>query len=426
VTVRYAEASKEKQFRFDTVLGPDADQDAVWEHARLNSLMEQLVSGFHVTVFAYGQTGTGKTHTMEGSGCDCAMQDRGIVARAVEDLFARIEALRRAPAVPSHVQDELTVRFSFSQIYNERIYDLLSTEPITGTGLRLREDPSRQFFVEGLSEFECESPDQFFQFYRRGIQRKQMAMTTMNAASSRSHTMLTLSLVRRSVLVSSADEETASVSSSANSHRAPVARQVISRLTLVDLCGSERTSTSSEVSAARFQETVNINKSLSVLRKVVTALTRRSSSGNRCSEHVPYRESKLTALLQHAIGGNSYLLMLACLSPSQQSADESLNTLQYASQAAQIKNEPMPNTDPKDLMIDGLNQNLLAARNRIEALEQEARLHEVQQERIAKVAARVASLTNESGTARIRIEALEKRPVCMRCSKVWLRGSKPG
>jgi len=380
VTLRTTETGKVKHFRFDAVLGPDAGQQEVWEHAHMAGLMEQLVSGFHVTVLAYGQTGTGKTHTIEGSCFDGTVlnpcrEQLGIVPRAVEDLFAHLDALHSEQPESGTRKLQWRVKFSFAQIYMERIYDLLSAEAMGGPGLRLREDTNRQFFVEGLSEYECDSPDDFFKRYKRGIHSKQMASTLMNAASSRSHTILTLSLSRCEVACTVKDKM--SEVPEPQSNCAQVSKQVLSRLTLVDLCGSERTSTSSEegidklTSTVRFQEAVNINKSLSVLRKVVTALSRRSASGSRAGEHVPYRESKLTSLLQHAIGGNSYLLMLACLSPSKQHIEESLSTLQYASQAAQIKNDPVPNIDPKDLVIDELQQQLLTAKLRIEALEQD-------------------------------------------------------
>ena len=141
--------------------------------------------------------------------------------------------------------------------------------------------------------------------------------------------------------------------------------QVVSQLSLVDLAGSERTvstvASTSGKSSTRFQEAVNVNQSLFVLRRVITALSKKDSKGNDASGHVPYRESKLTSLLQNSLGGSSYLIMFACLAATDRHDDENLSTLQYASQAASIKNQPQVNIDPKDRAIQQLQAKLGAA-----------------------------------------------------------------
>ena len=193
----------------------------------------------------------------------------------------------------------------------------------------------------------------------------------MNVASSRSHTLLVLTLLRRE-----GGEET------------PVAgggpgrpcQEVISHLSLVDLAGSERSVASvlsgfQGKSTTRFQEAVNVNQSLFVLRRVITALSKREASKEAVT-HVPYRESKLTSLLQNSLGGNSYLVMFACLAPSERQDDENLSTLQYASQAACIRNQPVVNLDPKDQMIQQLEARLQVAHDYLRRMLQLSELPE--------------------------------------------------
>lgn len=369
------DCARTRNFRFDTVFGPNRTQEDVWNMARLEALVGKVVDGFHATVFAYGQTGSGKTYTMEGfqyeqSGRslthamrpkvqlkNSSPEEMGIVPRVAASLFGKLEALQTL--LRNRGEEEThTVRVSFLQIYKERIYDLLNPAHTPAqreigkgedfSGLRLRWDAARrQFFVENLFEYECSSVEDVLQHYGNGVQQKQMASTSMNIASSRSHTILALTLVRR-MSAGNVFQGTA----------AP-AKEVVSKIALVDLAGSERTSTCQERNAARFSEAVTINQSLFVLRRVITALSRRSEP--RDMTHVPYRESKLTSLLQHAVGGNCFLLMFACLSPSDKHFDENLSTLQYASQAASIKNAPKVNLDPKDLLIQQLRSQLSAA-----------------------------------------------------------------
>jgi len=268
---------------------------------------------------------------------DTSSEQLGLVPRAVKELFARTERLRAAS------EDEYSVKMSFLQIYQERIYDLLN--PATPSlaaeegspGLRLRWDAAKdRFFVENLFEYECSSADEAFHHYAEGIQRKHMASTAMNVASSRSHTVLVLNLVHRSVIGSEAFLD-----------RGSAVREVVSNLCMVDLAGSERAAATNEGKAERFKEAVNINQSLFALRRVITALSRRDAGFENSDVHIPYRDSKLTSLLQHAIGGNGYMVMMACLTPSDRYHEENLSTLQYASQAALIKNTPLVQLDPK-------------------------------------------------------------------------------
>lgn len=392
------EAPRVRGFRFDAVFGPERSQQDLWDLARVDALVEKVSEGFHATVFAYGQTGSGKTHTMEGfhynhhngTSAPSAQAARpkvrlkntppeqlGIVPRAVNRLFAHAEARQAQARAEDGMEETFCVKVSFLQIYKEKIFDLLNPlhtpaqrEAGRGddfSGLRLRWDAGkRRFFVENLFEYECCAADDVLQHYATGVQNKHMASTAMNVASSRSHTVLVLTLVRRTGCEDGAPRTVGGAAA------AVPMREVVSKLALVDLAGSERASASNNMTGdrtgARFQEAVNINQSLFVLRKVISALSKRPEGRQLPANHVPYRESKLTSLLQHAIGGNSFLLMLACLSPSDRHYEENLSTLQYASQAACIKNEPTLNVDPKDRLIEQLRAQLAAAHRYILSL----------------------------------------------------------
>ncbi|CAJ1399954.1 unnamed protein product [Effrenium voratum] len=370
-TISLKEEGRNRQFRFNRVIGEERTQQEVWDMSGIEDVVGKVALGFHATVFAYGQTGTGKTHTMEGFNYEhfcgsapsaAASRPRvkakttpadqlGIVPRAVLTLFDRVEAMRRTDT-------SAVVRVSFLQIYNEKIFDLLNpslsvAQRETGgrgeefAGLRLRWDAAkRHFFVENLFQYECASAEEALQHYQTGIANKQVASTTMNVASSRSHTLLTLTLARR--------EER---------EEAAAPREVVSQLSLVDLAGSERSVASGGMgrSSTRFHEAINVNQSLFVLRRVITALSKREKPEAKNEIHVPYRESKLTSLLHNSLGGNSYLVMFACLAPADRHDDENLSTLQYASQAACIRNLPAVNVDPKDRMIQQLEARLATA-----------------------------------------------------------------
>ena len=192
----------------------------------------------------------------------------------------------------------------------------------------------------------------------------------MNVASSRSHTLLVLTLLRREG--EKGEKGEGEDGDGGGTPGRPCGRrpcrpcqEVVSQLSLIDLAGSERSvanvlSGREAKGTTRFQEAVNVNQSLFVLRRVITALSKREAP-REAFVHIPYRESKLTSLLQNSLGGNSYLVMFACLAPSERQDDENLSTLQYASQAACIRNQPVVNLDPKDQLIQQLEARLVVA-----------------------------------------------------------------
>ena len=216
----------------------------------------------------------------------------------------------------------------------------------------------------------------------------QVASTTMNVASSRSHTLLVLTLLRR-------EGEKAEEGGTTPGRPCRPCQEVVSQLSLIDLAGSERSVANilagrEAKGTTRFQEAVNVNQSLFVLRRVITALSKREANPREPqSVHIPYRESKLTSLLQNSLGGNSYLVMFACLAPSDRQDDENLSTLQYASQAACIRNQPVVNLDPKDQLIQQLEARLAVAHDYLRRVLQLSELPEdlLEEERRAAGAA---------------------------------------
>eukprot|EP00397_Hematodinium_sp_SG-2012_P009447 GEMP01009531.1.p1 GENE.GEMP01009531.1~~GEMP01009531.1.p1 ORF type:complete len:1031 (+),score=265.63 GEMP01009531.1:104-3196(+) len=329
-TVSVNAAQGERTFSFDHAFDPETTDDVIWEKLKLNQLTRKVLDGFHTTVMAYGQTSSGKTYTIDGGA-----EESGVVCRAAHALFEQMQQDKDRSYV---------VRVSYLQLYMEKTFDLLNPAPwLLRTasdarrvahlqkqpGLRMRKS-ANGWFVENLYETECANAEEVIRHWKFGRESKQMAQTAMNAHSSRSHTLFTIKVEK----IDPKNEKLGPLS--------------VSKLTVVDLAGSERPTGNT---TARFQESVNINGSLFVLRKVITALV-------QGSVHVPYRESKLTCLLKQSIGGSSYLVMLACVNPTLQSTEESISTLHYVTQASHIQNAPKENKDPKLELIDQLRTKI--------------------------------------------------------------------
>lgn len=302
-----------KSYYFDKVFGPDSKQIEVYNNV-VKPLIDQSLLGFNCTVFAYGQTGTGKTYTMEGYRSDDDldwMEDphSGIIPRAISQLFDTL--VER--------DSESSVRVSFLELYNEETYDLLGPENDV-TKLKIYEDSKRRgsVLVNGLEEIVVTSKEEIYDILKRGSHKRQTAATLLNACSSRSHTIFSI---------------TVHVKDSS-----PGAEEMlkIGKLNLVDLAGSENIGRSGALDK-RAREAGNINQSLLTLGRVITALVDERAS------HVPYRESKLTRLLQDSIGGRTKTSIIATLSPGQMDLEDTISTLEYASRAKRIQNKPEMN-----------------------------------------------------------------------------------
>mmetsp|Transcript_16196 Transcript_16196/g.49208 ORF Transcript_16196/g.49208 Transcript_16196/m.49208 type:complete len:785 (-) Transcript_16196:291-2645(-) len=341
------------------VLGDEQSQEGFYRLCEIDNLVDAVTKGFHATVFAYGQTGSGKTFTMEGFEYLPAANGKapqvdiegtpptrlGIVPRAVRQLFARVDAENAKGG------SKVRVMCSYVQIYKEQVLDLLNPATSTGPngaprGLKLRWSAAREFYCENLFIEEANDANHALSLFESGVQHKRMAETRMNAASSRSHCMFTLSVQV---------EDPADAASYTQE----------GRLTLVDLAGSERQSALLDAqSKSAIQDSVEINKSLFTLRKVILAL----SEGKGGVGHVPYRDSTLTRLLKRSLGGSCHTLMIACLSPADVHVDENHSTLAYATRARAITNVPIVNLDPRAVKMRALQQEVATLKTEIARL----------------------------------------------------------
>jgi len=310
--IEFDEASKQKEFvdypnhflphpyTFDHIFDMDSTQEEVYQIAAVPAV-ESLEDGYNSTIFAYGQTGTGKTYTMEGFIYDYLSPSKGLIPRAIEDIFKYIEN-------NSNSDTTFIIRVTYLQIYNESIDDLLKPEK---RHLSIREGQKKGLYVEGLSEWAVRSPNDIYALLERGAQCRTKAYTNMNDVSSRSHAVFTIIL------------EQMKISNGKKRFKA-------GKLNMVDLAGSERVKISG-ATGKQLDESRRINKSLSALGNVINALT------DPKTKHIPYRDSKLTRLLQNSLGGNCKTSMIAMISPYDGSYNESTSTLNFAKRAKGIR-----------------------------------------------------------------------------------------
>ena len=303
----------DRVYGFDKVFGPYSTQEDVYDDA-VRPVVDEVLDGYNCTIFAYGQTGTGKTHTMEGDHQGCADSPEtlpdaaGIIPRAMAHVFASLNASGA----------EYTVRCTFLELYNEEITDLLNPDEHSAAGRHaLMEDGKGGVAVRHLTEVCVSSPADIFAHLAAGSNRRRTAETLCNKQSSRSHSVFTVSVHARETDAEGED----------------VVR--CGKLNLVDLAGSENVSKSG-AKDSRAREAGEINKSLLTLGRVITALVDRLG-------HVPYRDSKLTRLLRDALGGKSKTCVVATVSPAASAVDETISTLEYARRAASIKCRPEVN-----------------------------------------------------------------------------------
>ena len=317
-----------RSFTFDGVLGETATQQEVFESVG-RAVGSSCLAGYNGSVYVYGQTGAGKTHTMCGpiNSVQSMQFDerRGIICRMLEFIFA--EVARRGRDGSNNVEHRC--RCSFLEIYKEQITDLLEPQ---NTNLQVREDLTRGVYVERLMEVAVSSLAEAFQVLWRGLRQRQVGSTHMNEKSSRSHAVFTLYV-------------------EAHEKRAKVTSTRVASLNLVDLAGSERqqhagdprSSLVQPYESLRVKEAGAINKSLSALTNVIMALSREERSrrerrgAERRNNYVHYRDSKLTFLLRDSLGGNSKTVIVANCSPAQICVQETISTLKFAARAKHIR-----------------------------------------------------------------------------------------
>ena len=300
-----------KSFTFDAVFSVKSSQRNIYDVCAA-PVVSSVLEGYNGTVFAYGQTGAGKTHTMEGYPDPPEL--RGIIPNAFQHIFDHV-ALGK--------NEKYLVRASYFEIYNEEIRDLLSKDP--KNRLELKENVDSGVYVKDLTSFVVKSTSEIDHVMQAGKKNRSVGETLMNQASSRSHSVFTIVIE-----CCHADDRGEHIR--------------VGKLNLVDLAGSERQSKTG-ATGDRLKEATKINLSLSALGNVISALV------DGKSQHIPYRDSKLTRILQDSLGGNTKTVMCANAGPAEYNYDETLSTLRYANRAKNIKNKPKINEDPKDAML---------------------------------------------------------------------------
>ena len=301
------------RFTFDSIFDMDSLQEDVY-NITAKQAVQSVLEGYNSTIFCYGQTGTGKTYTMEGFTYESKNPNRGIIQRTIQDIFNYIE-------MTSNENTKFIIRASFLQIYNENISDLLKPDK---KNLQIREDKKKGIYVDLLSEWAVRTPVDLYALLKKGGNLRATSSTYMNDVSSRSHAVFVITVEQMTTELNQGNKTQIKVG----------------KLNLVDLAGSERIRITG-TTGQQLEESKKINKSLSCLGNVINALTDKKNKNN----YIPYRDSKLTRLLQDSLGGNCKTTMIAMISPSQDAFSESLSTLYFAQRAKKIKNRPIINED---------------------------------------------------------------------------------
>ncbi|XP_052279055.1 kinesin-like protein KIF3A [Dreissena polymorpha] len=331
VTVNHKESSRgepPKTYSFDNVYAPDAKQVDIYnETAR--PIVDFVLEGYNGTIFAYGQTGTGKTFTMEG--VRAVPELRGVIPNSFAHIFGHI--------AKAEGDARFLVRVSYLEIYNEDVRDLLGKDQ--NQRLEVKERPDIGVYVKDLSSFVVNNADDMDRIMTLGNKNRMTGATNMNLHSSRSHAIFTVTI------------ECSDKGLDGEQHiRA-------GKLHLVDLAGSERQAKTG-ATGQRLKEATKINLSLSTLGNVISALVDGKSS------HIPYRNSKLTRLLQDSLGGNSKTTMIANVGPADYNYDETISTLRYANRAKNIQNKAKINEDPKDALLRQFQKEIEELRKQLE------------------------------------------------------------
>ncbi|XP_074263675.1 kinesin-like protein KIN-4C isoform X2 [Silene latifolia] len=326
-------------FTFDYVFGNGAFPSCRIFDDCVAPLIDGLFKGYNGTVLAYGQTGSGKTYTM-GTNYSGDGNSDGIIPKVMHTIFSRVQSLKAST--------EFLIRVSFIEIFKEEVFDLLDPTPppvskgegmpvakasgLARVPIQIRETVNGGITLAGVTEPEVLSQEEMASFLTRGSIARATGSTNMNSQSSRSHAIFTISMEqkRKARCPTGSDDDIGDDILSAKLH-------------LVDLAGSERAKRTG-ADGMRLKEGIHINKGLLALGNVISALgdeKKRKEGG-----HVPYRDSKLTRLLQDSLGGNCKTVMIACVSPADTNAEETLNTLKYANRARNIQNKAVINRDP--------------------------------------------------------------------------------
>ena len=376
----------EKEYCFDGVFDGDCTQRDVYEEVG-KPVLKDVLQGYNGSILAYGQTGAGKTHSLlnSGMGVDGKPDPKqaGLLPRLVAALFVHIGA---------DLKNVYTVEASMLQIYNENIDCLLGDDREKAAGLQV----TGKSEIKGLQWAACKTPNELLQCFTKGRNNLVYAETKMNKSSSRSHAVFQIKVSKRPRATEKGKPGAAKVEMKA----------IFGKLTVVDLAGSERVKKSG-VSGAQLKEASNINSSLLAFGNIVQALAEKK-------KFIPYRDSKLTRILEDSVGGNCKTSLLVCCSPSAESADETVSTLEFASRAARIEitatiNEGVVTVDAASLVADlageGLDTALKEKHTQMMALEnklksetnkRDAELQKIKDESVKKQQAEAAKVNEAS------------------------------
>ncbi|RDD42004.1 Kinesin-II 95 kDa subunit [Trichoplax sp. H2] len=316
-----------KTFTFDKVYDWNSKQAQLYEDI-FQILVSSALEGYNGTIFAYGQTGTGKTFTMEGVRGDQEL--KGAIPRSFEHIFNHISESQN---------QQFLVRASYLEIYQEEIRDLLSKDQ--SKRLEIKERPDTGIYVKDLSSFVTKSIKEIDHVMSVGHKNRSVGATNMNEHSSRSHAIFIITI------------ECSQIGLDGENHIR------VGKLNLVDLAGSERQGKTG-AKGERLKEATKINLSLSALGNVISALVDGKST------HIPYRDSKLTRLLQDSLGGNAKTVMVTNIGPADYNFDETITTLRYANRAKNIKNKPHINEDPKDALLRQFQEEISRLKSALE------------------------------------------------------------
>ncbi|KAJ7329603.1 hypothetical protein JRQ81_015777 [Phrynocephalus forsythii] len=400
---------KDKAFTFDYVFDIESQQGEIYTQC-VEKLIEGCFEGYNATVFAYGQTGAGKTYTM-GTGFDVNImeEEQGIIPRAVKHLYRCIEEKKHSAIKQGLPPPECKVNAQFLELYNEEVLDLFDTtrdldSKNKKSNIKIHEDSAGGIYTVGVTTRSVNSESEMMQCLKLGALSRTTASTQMNVQSSRSHAIFTIHLCQTRVCPpmdadNVTDNRILSESSELNEFETLTAK-----FHFVDLAGSERLKRTG-ATGERAKEGISINCGLLALGNVISALGDKSKKVT----HVPYRDSKLTRLLQDSLGGNSQTVMIACVSPSDRDFMETLNTLKYANRARNIKNKVVVNQDRASQQINALRSEI--TRLQMELMEYKTGKRLIDEEGVESINDMFhenAMLQTENNNLRVRIKAMQE------------------
>jgi len=390
-------------FTFDHVYGSSGPSSSLIFEQCVHPLIDALFSGYNATVLAYGQTGSGKTYTM-GTDYSCEGNSGGIIPQVMDTIFRKVDTSKDG--------SEFLIRVSFIEIFKEDVFDLLdanqaAARPDAGSmakasapgrvPIQIRETATGGITLAGVTEAEVKSKEEMASYLTRGSSSRATASTNMNRQSSRSHAIFTICVEQKRI--SGTSDKSASSDYDI----------ISSKFHLVDLAGSERAKRTG-ADGLRLKEGIHINKGLLALGNVISALG--DEKKRKEGAFVPYRDSKLTRLLQDSLGGNSKTVMIACISPADINAEETINTLKYANRARNIQNKAVVNRDPATAemqklrsQLEQLQTELLFSRSGSAALEELQLL----QKKVSLLELKNSELNNELKERELSCEQLAER-----------------